>query len=253
MRKGALRSLWLLCILFLFLLSCNLITNVSDRVSGIRNTAESVATDVQEGRDLLSTGQAVITQVEGSSLVQTLQAVVTEQGPAIRGTVEALATEQGPAIQETVAAFATQQVPAFLDTAEAFATEQGPGAQQTLQAVATEQGPAVQATAQALATQLAESVGELPPDIPLAETDPDNLVATSSLVTYNAGLTVAEVIQFYETQMPANGWTPDEDELLRTDNAAILAFSKDNRQATITITAIPGTEQTAVVITISGQ
>lgn len=252
MRKATLRSLWLLSVLFLFLLGCNLITNISDQVGGIRNTAESVATDVQEGRDLLTTGQAVITQVEGSSLVQTLQAVVTEQGPAIRGTVEAFATEQGPAIQETVAAFATQQVPAFLDTAEAFATAQGPGAQQTLQAVATEQGPAVQTTAEALATEIAQMVGDLPPDIPLAEEDPEGLVASSDLVTYNTKLPLAEVIQFYETQMPANGWTPNEDEHLYADYAVFLSFSKENRQATVAISAIPGSEQTTVVIAISG-
>lgn len=219
-------------------LACNLATSVGNDVQNVRDTAQSVATGVQAGGDLLATGQAVATQVLGSSLLQT---------------AEAFATEQGPGIVATLGTFGTEQGPSFFATVQGFATQQGPGLIETVQALATDQGPAAIATGQAIATQLAASSGSAAPaDIPLVAGDKQNLVATQSYVTYNTALNFNTVLTYYQQQMPANGWKLSGSPTIIAGKTAVLVYGKTGKTATVTLTGSSG-NPTLVVISIQSK
>ena len=88
MNKKTFRWLWALTLIAAFGIGCSLVTNVTERVGGIEKTAQSVATGVQSGREIISTGQAIVTNVQGNPMVQTAQAYVTAQGPGVEKTVQ---------------------------------------------------------------------------------------------------------------------------------------------------------------------
>lgn len=243
---------WITLFFVLLTISCSFVTGIGEQVSGVRETAGSVATSIQEGRNLLSTGQAAATQFASSELVQTAMALATEQGPSFLATVQALATEQGPSLRQTLEAFATDEGPSIRATMEAFATEQGPGLARTGEALIT-QGPSLVETGQAVATQIAGSSGEVPTDIPLVEDDRSDLVVSGALISYTTGMEYEQVLDFYETRMPASGWTKSTSGSLTGTESAVLVFQKPSRQATIAVTAIPTSERTAVLINLQGE
>lgn len=219
-------------------LACNLATSVGNDVQNVRGTAQSVATVVQSGGDLLATGQAVASQVMSSGMLQTAEAFTTEQAPGMISTLGAFSTEQGPSLLATV---------------QGFATQQGPGMMATIQALATDQGPAALATGQALATQFAASSGSgAPDDIPLVAGDKQNLVATQSSVTYSTALSFNTVLTYYQQQMPANGWKQLGTPTILAGKPAVLAYSKTGKAATIVITGSAGSP-TLVVISIESK
>ena len=115
------RYLWTICLLVVFTFGCSLVT----RVSGLKSTAMVVQTQVQSGREVFGTGEAVVTkkggslvntveaaatQVEKSGLPQTTQAVVTEvSGSSLPKTAEALVTQvSNGGLQETAKSVVTQ-------------------------------------------------------------------------------------------------------------------------------------------------
>lgn len=236
MNKKTFRWLWVLTLVAAFGFGCNLITNVTQRVGGVEKTAQSVATGLQSGRELFSTGQALATNVEGNPMVQTLQAYVTEQGPGLEKTVQAFATDQGPSMQQTV---------------QAFATQQGPGLQQTVQAFLTQDVPGLAETVQAYATQSGATAGQAPQDIPLVEGEKTSLITSETFVTYFTSQDFNSVLSFYDNQMPANGWTKLDKESIQNANSAVLVFDKATRKATVTLGVNPTNNSTVVVITIS--
>jgi hypothetical protein len=251
MNKKTFRWLWVLTLVAAFGFGCSLITNVTQRVGGVEKTAQSVATGLQSGRELFSTGQALATNVEGNPMVQTLQAYVTKQGPGLEKTVQAFATDQGPSMQQTIQAFATDQGPSIQQTVQAFATQQGPGLQQTVQAFLTQDVPGLAETVQAYATQSGATAGQAPQDIPLVEGDKTSLVTTATFVTYFTSQDFNSVLSFYDNQMPANGWTKLNKESIQNANSAVLVFDKATRKATVTLGVNPTNNSTVVVITIS--
>jgi hypothetical protein len=137
----------------------------------------------------------------------------------------------------------------FLSTAQAFATQQGPELMATLQAFATDQGPGLMETAQALGTAAAPLLGEAPEDIPVIQGELENLVSTRWLVTFSTALDAKLVIDFYNNQMVANGWTKVNEEAFG-EAITVLTFEKPGRLATLTITANSLTDKTMVVVTI---
>lgn len=153
MQTGKLRYLWLLSVILIFVFACRVFSGVQERVDKTRSTAESVATDIQQGRDLVGTARAITTQVGGPGLIQTAQALATQ------------ADESG-----------------LLSTAQAFATEQGPGLIETVLAVATQEGPAILETAQAYITQ--SSPGNAPEDIPIIDGQKEMFFQSSQLISY---------------------------------------------------------------------
>ena len=236
MNKKTFRWLWALTIIAAFGIGCNLVSNVTQRVGGVEKTAQSVATGLQSGREIITTGQALATNIGGNSIVQTAQAFVTEQAPGVEKTVQAFATNQGPSLEQTI---------------QAFATNQGPGLEQTVQAFITEGVPELAGTVQALATQGSSTTGQAPQDIPLVEGDKTNLVTSETFITYFTSMDFKSVVSFYETQMPVNGWTKVDSESIKNDNSAVLVYDKPSRKATITLGVNPTNNSTVVAISIS--
>ena len=264
MQKKSSRTLLVLTLLAAASLACGLFSGLNRQLGQIRSTAQSAATGIEEGRNLVETGQALATQVLGNDIVQTARAFATEQGPgllatgeafatergpALAATLEALATEKGPAAAATLEALATQYGPSLAGTAQAFATQEGPGLLATGQAFATEQGPALAATVQALATQAASGT-RVPNDIPQVEGEKNVLVDTSNFLSYTTALDLRTVEDFYEREMPANGWTKIEQGSVVSAASAIFIYEKSGRRATVTISADTGAGGTLVAIVI---
>lgn len=220
MSKNPYRIAWVITLLISLTLGCGLVTTVSEQITGVRETVGAVATDVQTGRDIVGTARAIVTDVGGSGLIETAQALATGVGDS-----------------------------GFLSTAQAFATAQGPELMATLQAFATDQGPGLMETAQALGTAAAPLLGEAPEDIPIIPGELENLVSTRLLVTYGTALDSKLVVDFYNREMIANGWTKANEEALG-DAITLLNFEKPGRLASITITGNSLTNQTMVVIAI---
>ncbi len=220
MRNSTYRQLGLILIIVVTSLACNLV----NQIEVARDSVQSVATDVQHGRDFIATARAIATQAEGSEFIKTAQALATQVG------------ESG-----------------FLETAQAFATEQGSSLIETVQAVATEQGPSAVETLQALATRGALTMGSAPADIPLAGDERSNYIGTNQLVSYFTPLSFQEVLVFYQTQMPTNGWAPVEQGTTINNNHATLNYTKSERFATVTLTQSPFDNQIIVTITISSR
>ncbi len=210
--------------LILLLLSASLACNLGSQFDQARESIQSVATEVQQGRDFLATSRAIATAVGGSGLIQTAQALATEVGDS-----------------------------GLLETARAYATEQGPALIATAQAIATEQGPGLRETTQALATQAALTLGGAPEDIPLVEAERQNIIASSQLVSYYTPLDLQQVVDFYRVQMPAKGWNPLEQGNGLYENMVTLNYEKVGRFASVTLTVNPLDNQTIVVITIQNR
>lgn len=245
----------LIFLLFLVIsIACSTVTGIPERIGDTRNTAEAVATQVHEGVNLLGTARAIATEVGGNGLIETAQALATEAGDSqFLQTAQAFATQQGPALLQTVEGIATEQGPELIETARAFATQEAPGYVETAQALATEQGPELIETAQALATQVATNLGEAPADIPLVEGERSQFYAIENLVFYLTPTPFPDVLAFYQEQMPANGWEKTDQDSLEGENAAVLIYQKDHRNASIALSIDPINQHTIVLITIIGQ
>lgn len=210
--KTIFRLLLAVSILALFGLSCSLVS----QVGGIKST-------VQAGQELLQTGQAVVTEAQVGSLVQTAQAIATQ------------VDESG--VKETMQAAATK-------------VEES-GAQETIQAAATQiDESGLQETAQAVITQVILSPDQAPPDIPLFEGEKNAFVGSPQLISYFVNADLKPVLDFYQTQMPLNGWMKVDYGTVVTDVSATLYYEKEGRKATVVITVVPILNQTTVVITL---
>jgi hypothetical protein len=219
MRTGNLRHLWIISFLVVFVFACRAFTGLQEDVDTARDQVESVATDIQQGRDLLGTARAIATQVGGSGLIRTAQALATQAG------------ESG-----------------LLETAQAFATAQGPGLIETALAVATQEGPSILATAQAYITEAAP--GDAPEDIPILDGDKEMFFQSSQMVSYVISLPYMQVVEYYKSQMPANGWAKEDQDWVEGETVSNLQFEKTNRRASVVVTPAPGGSKTTVLILI---
>jgi hypothetical protein len=185
----------------------------------------SLFSGISQGQEILTTAQSLATEIDGGEII---------------ATVEALATGINPGeLVETVQAAATGFNPDdLLATANAVGT------------AAAAQGGDPLATAQALATEADLGSGEPPEDIPIIDGEIDDLFTSDFSVSYGTSLEFSEVVQFYQDEMPANGWDEDTDASVLSEIAAFIVFNKIDRTAVVTITAIPGLDQTLVQILI---
>jgi hypothetical protein len=147
---------------------------------------------------------------------------------------------------------------------EGFATDinlEGIATDIDLGSVATEIGElATQAeeegvleTVQAEITSLPDLTGEKPEDIPVMEGEITGMVGTAEFVTYIIKTPFQEVVNFYESQMPANGWAKVEVESELGEEFARLVYEKGGRKAIVNIADIPFVDQVSVAIEIQGQ
>jgi hypothetical protein len=216
------RYLWLIAAIVLIAVGCSLFSGVGNRIDSTRATAEAIATDIEQGRDLLGTARAMATQVGGAGMIGTIQALATE------------ADESG-----------------LLATAQAFATAEGPGLMETALAVATKQGPEILSTAQSYITQIAP--GAAPPDIPILDGDKELFFQSNALVSYLIALPLEQVAEFYKQQMPANGWTKVDAESFESPSAKNLVYEKPGRRASVVLSISPGEGKSVVLVTIENK
>ena len=89
--------------------------------------------------------------------------------------------------------------------------------------------------------------GEAPEDIPVVD-DPDEiLIESKDIVSYLTSEDFSTIKAFYMEQMPLNGWSEVEDNIIN-ENSALLFFEKGDREVTITINFNPSDSQTSVMI-----
>jgi hypothetical protein len=154
------------------------------------------------------------------------------------GTGQAIATQiNDSGIKQTMEAYATDiDAGKLIETAQAAVTDVG------------ESG--IRQTVQALATDLPGISGEKPADIPVPAQGASDLVASENLVSYLSADSFQVAVNFYETEMPLNGWSKIERESSVRDNLATLVFEKSSRRASVIITEIPFINQVTVIINI---
>jgi hypothetical protein len=244
------RILWVLLILAGSALACSLFSQVTDRVGGVQETAQELVSGIVKDQKLLETAQAILTE-DGSRLLKTAGSFATQEGWQLLETARAYATQEGPGMMETIQALATDKGPDVRPTLQAFATEQGPGVKATFQAFATEQGPDIVATAQGLATQMAAETPIVPEDIPLVEGERKNLTALLGMVTYSTSLPYDDVLSFYLAEMPAHGWELVNEGSYQIPNSAVLNYQKIDRKATVSMSVV--NNQTYLLILIQNQ
>lgn len=168
------------------------------------------------------TALAVRTQVSG----------VISAGSSLLKTAQALATSR-PGILETARAIATQGAPVI----------------GTLQAVATHD-PSLVKTAQAIFEQEVPT-GEPPSDIPVLNQDQvSNFIGSSQYIFYTSPTGYSQVLAFYQSAMPENGWEYQASDSHEYANAAQLTYIKDSRTATVNLSLNPLNQTSVVVINI---
>jgi hypothetical protein len=132
------------------------------------------------------------------------------------------------------------------DTPEptATATEAAPPTEETTggQVPAPTEPPAIEAP---VVGQVGEGEGRRE-DIPLMP-DASGITSVGSEVSYQTASPVKAVAEFYQAEMPKNGWTAHEMIAIVTDFAASLVFHKGEDTATIVI-APSGTGGSRVTI-----
>ncbi|MBT3389872.1 MAG: hypothetical protein HN413_05625 [Chloroflexi bacterium] len=193
---------WLLLLVFaaLLALSCNAIGDIAEKAGQVESAAKTAAA-------LATAGQEFMTQVEGSGMIQTAEALAT------------LAEESG--LLSTVQAAVTE-IPG--DSADAVAT---------LSVVIT-QG----------------AYGEAPDNIPLVNDELNNFFGNANLVSYTTPMGFQNVVDFYTAQMPAYGWSANENDSTSSPSYAVLAYEGGSEKATVTISTNPLGNETIVLINI---
>ncbi|MCX8062840.1 MAG: hypothetical protein N3D16_09685 [Anaerolineales bacterium] len=186
----------------------------------------------------------------GCNLLNTFQ----QNLEGVKSTVVEIATQAkgGSEVIATGQAIATQLANSQLDkTVMALATEVSQsGAIETLQALTTQQAPGISETLQAVLTQVPPIAPLAPNDIPIIESQKENLVITNSVITYQVTMPTSEVISFYKAEMPNNGWTYQPSSSQELQNFALLNYTKENRMATVTINLNPANQKTIVTINL---
>ena len=192
---------------------------------------------------ILSLACSTVTGVQrdAEDIKETAESMVTEA-------VE-LATEGLP-LGETAQAYATE-VPDLKETIQAYATE-APDLQETVEAVITEK-PDVVKTVEAMATE-GFNMGEAPSDVPVVdESTITNFYGSDSVVSYITTQDFETVVDFYKTEMPANGWEGDPSKTFEAKNTSTTIWNQTDRQSIVIITVNPVDNTTIVAITIQAR
>jgi hypothetical protein len=84
-------------------------------------------------------------------------------------------------------------------------------------------------------------------DIPVMA-DAQDKATFGEMLSYSSPSAFADVVEFYKTEMPANGWQPSG-EPMEMEDFATLSFAKDGRTAQVMITYSSDTQLTSVVVT----
>lgn len=104
----------------------------------------------------------------------------------------------------------------------------------------------LEATVQAL--QEGFGSDEIPPDIPVVDKPAEILFGSDDLVSYTTQVEFDSVLSFYQEEMPLTDWQPNDDGTVITAEAAVLRYTKADRDAIVTVSVQDGI--TYVMITI---
>jgi len=230
------QKIWLLVVLLFFGLGCNFFNGISEKLNTVQSTAEGIATEAEEGKNILKTGQAIATKVVGSEVLLTLQAGATK------------IDESG--IVETAKAFTTQEVPGLKATMENIATEYGTGVVGTLEAFTTNEVPSLKETARAMSTKVPSFTGEHPDDIPIMPGGEENLYGNDKIIFYSINSSLESVLEFYSTEMLNLAWKKIENETFVKQDTATLSYEKDSRKVKIILMTQQSENKTAIFIYI---
>ena len=89
----------------------------------------------------------------------------------------------------------------------------------------------------------------LPEDIPLmADAKVDAVMG--GLIMCSTTSSVEDVVAFYQTEMPANGWTENTDAAYSMEGVAGLEFTKEGRKASLMISYDEENKKTNIMITV---
>jgi hypothetical protein len=160
--------------------------------------------------------------IEDVTGVSTIQAVATEidiEGIVTQANVGGIATEMN------IESITTQMEPMLTD-------------------IATDVEPILTD----IATQF---FGEKPADIPVIEGGSMDPITVAGLVVYTVDKDFQSVVNFYEQEMPKNGWIKDVSKSSTKSDSAKLYFTKGNRKAEVEIEDFFG--MVTVTIKIEGE
>lgn len=206
----------LLIFVQLILPACSLVTDFDENVEEIRATANALETSLQNSIQLMETGQAMLTNIEGSSAGQTAQAVATGF------------KESG-----------------YVETAKSLAEEKGPQMLQTAEFFTTEQIPKLLITAQIIATRIPGSS-----NLPVMQGKKSNYSESPTAVSYRIEISCADVVEFYEKEMTKSGWSLIASDSVKNQDGAIFHYEKFKQRAVLTINFDTDTGTTIVNIII---
>jgi len=102
---------------------------------------------------------------------------------------------------------------------------------------------------QDMITEMPDLSGDKPVDIPIIEGS-EEMMSSKGLITFTTEKELYEIIDYYNQQMPANGWNKTGEKV--EEDSTELTFEKGGRKATINVISFPfiGTN---VTITIEGE
>lgn len=218
MQKKKFKLIWVITFTLGLSIACESFSAISRDYDEARSTADAIATKAQQ---VITQAQGAATQISDSQAARTARALATQYGPSLVETGQSLATQA--------------EEEGYLQTAEALVTQGSAELLPTFQALATQRlDPAPPAEA-----------------IPIiASGEVTNLVTNQYIVSYNVQETFPQVLEFYQTNMPNNGWIDVSDPADVKEDTAVLKFFKPDRVATITLSENILGEQTIVLITI---
>ena len=174
--------------------------------------------------EVLKTMQVYASQADQLGLDATAEAFMTQEGGKLLSTVQAVVTEHKDEWIATAGAFTTEQGSKLIATAEAYSTKED-----------------IKATIAAFITKARGFLaGSAPDDIPIMGVQAGNLTQSSGMVFFTTSVELATVLEYYENQMPANGWEKVEQDSIESENSAVLNYVKGDRAASVTLNRNPG-------------
>lgn len=203
----------------LSLYSCALPANAEKRLERFRSTANAFERKVQEGLEIIETGQAIATKVDQYGVDQTAQAAASKLSDSgLIKTVQFVTTSKGPDLFETVVSFVSDKI------------------------------PLVETTPEAVETKIPYST-----DIPIPRGRNEELDSAGMVTAFSTNFEFEEIIEFYEKEMPEYGWKR-LDSISRIDsNRALIHFRKGERLAIVSIFNNKESSKTIVQISVQDE
>ena len=158
---------------------------------------------------------------------------------------------EGKEAIETVQGIATQiDESGLVETGQAMATKvDESGLSETAQALVTEVDESgIAETVQAMATELVVQPGDVPADVPIWEGNKTAFVGSDQVISYSTNDSFQELLNFYEREMIARGWTKIQLGTVISDTSADLHYEKDGRKVNVIIQKLPIVNMVSVVI-----